>query len=719
MKPKNIMLLGFVNRAVEYIDKHMDEEPDARLAELKNIDLASIKDELADNLDLSLGTMQSTMSTLLKAGNEAFDRFIENHGQRSFYDEINNIFDEDKDKQKEEEDSALNNQDKLASLLSFYNLEDDFDIEEESEEEKHVEENSNEEVVENKEETEEEVKENKEEVVEEETEYELSPEDHELMKEIAKNASSDDDTRPLPLHYDKKTNEDIDSIFNEIIENENNDKVEDEIEPSKENNEDNGLVDQLLKELPPIDTTLIDELLDKIISVKDDNDIDTTNEPKQEEVLPNDDNNDVLGNSELIQNIIESSLNQEEEVVEEVKETEQPLTEEINDVNSSEIVENIIENTLNQKEDINDNSEELIVEDDTNEEVSSADEDTNIPEDTAIQNEDINDDNHVEEQSSTNEDVNDSIEEEEPIEENEFINDFNDYLGPVYAHEVIENPLVDIHFDEPVEEEETIADEVFDGSVNAQEVVAGKVIENPLVDINLEEPIEEETVDIVEPAVEEDSNTEVIEENVNETAKEEEEITDTTLNETVDIEEPVTGEDSNAETIEEDVNNEVESEEKVEETVKDTNNNDKPYVSTLLDDLKKQLETEAEIKKQKEEKNKEIYDRISRMYPYLSKSFVKTVFDLKEDFARDYSNGQKVVVLHRIKFMNVDNLRQFAEIALNHDYLINVDENKLIVDIFKQFDNSDGKILANIYEIANQGCLLNGTYEGYNVIINE
>ena len=690
MKPKNIMLLGFVNRAVEYIDKHMDEEPDARLAELKNIDLASIKDELADNLDLSLGTMQSTMSTLLKAGNEAFDRFIENHGQRSFYDEINNIFDEDKDKQKEE-DSVLNNQDKLASLLSFYNLEDDFDIEEESEEEeKHIEE-SKEEIVENKEEKEEEVaEENKEEVVEEETEYELSPEDHELMKEIAKNASSDDDTRPLPLHYDKKTNEDIDSIFNEIIENENNDKVEDEIDPSKENNEDNGLVDQLLEELPPIDTALIDELLDKIISVKDD-DIDTTNEPKQEEILPNDDNNDVLGNSELIQNIIESSLKQDEEVLEEVKDTEEPLTEEINDVNSSELVENIIENSLNQEEDIDDNSEELIAEDDTNEEISSTDIDTDISEDTTIQSEDINDDNHIEEQPSTNEDVNDSIEEvkeEEPIEENEFINDFNDYLGPVYAHEVIENPLVDIHLDEPVEEEETIADEVFDNSVNAQEVPASKVIENPLVDIHLDEPIEEETVDIVDPVIEEDSNAEAIEENVNET-------------------------------VEEDVNNEIESEEKVEETVEDTNNNDKPYVSTLLDDLKKQLETEAEIKKQKEEKNKEIYDRISRMYPYLSKSFVKTVFDLKEDFARDYSNGQKVVVLHRIKFMNVDNLRQFAEIALNHDYLINVDENKLIVDIFKQFDNSDGKILANIYEIANQGCLLNGTYEGYNVIINE
>ena len=30
MKPKNIMLLGFVNKAVDYLDRHMDEEPDAR-----------------------------------------------------------------------------------------------------------------------------------------------------------------------------------------------------------------------------------------------------------------------------------------------------------------------------------------------------------------------------------------------------------------------------------------------------------------------------------------------------------------------------------------------------------------------------------------------------------------------------------------------------------------------------------------------------------------
>ena len=40
----------------------------------------------------------------------------------------------------------------------------------------------------------------------------------------------------------------------------------------------------------------------------------------------------------------------------------------------------------------------------------------------------------------------------------------------------------------------------------------------------------------------------------------------------------------------------------------------------------------------------------------------------------------------------------------------------MIVDIFKKFTNGDGKILNNIFEIANQGYVLDGTYEGYNVI---
>ena len=52
---------------------------------------------------------------------------------------------------------------------------------------------------------------------------------------------------------------------------------------------------------------------------------------------------------------------------------------------------------------------------------------------------------------------------------------------------------------------------------------------------------------------------------------------------------------------------------------------------------------------------------------------------------------------------------------MNHDYRVNVDENKMIVDIFKDMINTDGKILTNIFEIANQARVLDGNYEGYRV----
>lgn len=343
MKPKNVMLLGFVNKAVEYLDKHMDEEPDTRLAELKNIDLASLKDELSDNLDTSLGTMQSTMSTLLKAGNEAFDKFIEDsHNHSGISDQFNNLFNVDFD------DTRANNQEELARLLSFYNLDNDFEVEDKT--------------------------------------------DDDLMKEIAKNVTNDDTSEIISEHETVKQDEGIDTIFNEIVENE--DRVEKE----------------------------------------------------------------------------------------EIKEV--------------------------------------------------------------------------------------------PIDEKQ-----------------------------------------------------------------------------------------------------------------------------------------------VKEDISETNTNS--YVSSLIGDLRSQLIKEEEYKKQEKAKNDEIFDRISKIYPYLSDGFVRSVYELKESLASEYPIGTRLIVLHRVSFNDVENLRKFVEIGLNHDYTINADENKKIVDIFKEFVNSDGRILTNIYEIANQGYLLNGNYEGYNIIVEE
>ena len=352
MKPKNVMLLGFVNKAVDYLNRHMDEEPDTRLAELKNIDLASLKDELSDNLDASLGTMQSTMSTLLKAGNEAFDKFVEDsHGNSGIVDQFNNLFDVDLDNTRE------TNQKELARLLSFYNLENDDDSS--------TPDNS----------------------------------DDELMKKIAKNITSDDTSDIVKTSETVKQDEGIDTIFNEIVKNED-------------------------------------------------------------------------------------------------------------------------------KKD----------------------------------------------------------------------------------------------FKEPIEEKEEIKE--------------------------------------------------------------------------VEIDE-----------------NRVKEKVSKQET--------QTYVSSLIDDLRSQLVKEEEYRKNEESKNNEVFDRISKLYPYLPEGFIRSVYELKDELSNEYPIGDKLIVLHRVLFKDVEDLRKFVEIGLNHEYTINADENKLIVDIFKEFVNSDGRILTNIYEIANQGYLLNGTYEGYNVIIQE
>lgn len=345
MKPKNVMLLGFVNSAVDYLNRHMDEEPDTRLAELKNVDLASLKDELSDNLDASLGTMQSTMSTLLKAGNEAFDKFVEDtHANgNTISDQFSNLFDVDLD------NTRQSNQEELARLLSFYNLDSDDD------------------------------------------ETNRTNSDDELMKKIVENVTSDDTSDIASASQAVKQEEGIDNIFNEIVENE----------------------DKPVGELKEV---AIDEK-----KVKQD-----------------------------------------------------------------------------------------------------------------------------------------------------------------------------------VQKQETQA-----------------------------------------------------------------------------------------------------------------------YVSSLISDLRQELVKEEEYKKQQDNKNNEVFERISKLYPYLPEGFIRSVYELKEELSINYPIGDKVIVLHRVSFNDVENLRKFVEIGLNHEYTINADENKKIVDIFKEFVNSDGRILTNIYEIANQGYLLSGTYEGYNVIVNE
>ncbi len=138
------------------------------------------------------------------------------------------------------------------------------------------------------------------------------------------------------------------------------------------------------------------------------------------------------------------------------------------------------------------------------------------------------------------------------------------------------------------------------------------------------------------------------------------------------------------------------------------------YIDELVSELEGALGDLNELEK---EDPKDVYTKISELYPYLSPSFIRAVYDMKEAISLEYPLNQKVIILHRLSFDDLDDLRQFTEIVLNHAYRVNVDERQGIVDILKEFVNTDGKILTNIFEIANQARLLHGEYEGYRVDI--
>ena len=163
----------------------------------------------------------------------------------------------------------------------------------------------------------------------------------------------------------------------------------------------------------------------------------------------------------------------------------------------------------------------------------------------------------------------------------------------------------------------------------------------------------------------------------------------------------------------------IDLQEKEEAQKKNEGKQESRYVSSLIDDLKAKMSKEDEDKREEEEAYRQIYESIRKTYPYLSNGFIRNVYELKESIASEYPEEENIIILHRTVFRNVENLRQYVEIALKHGYLINADEKKMIVDAMKAYVNSDGKIITSIFEVANQSALLNGEYEGYRVLFED
>lgn len=259
--------------------------------------------------------------------------------------------------------------------------------------------------------------------------------------------------------------------------------------------------------------------------------------------------------------------------------------------------------------------------------------------------------------------------------------------------------------EEPVKEPGESLDDIlmevegaFEGLFSDDEAIEESLKEDIVSFMEEETPAEE----VEEPAAEEP-------EAVEEPAEVEPETVET---EPETVKEAPVEETAEPETLEEETS-EPETEEPVnEEAVQ------QEYVSDLIEELKRKLAAEEAAKK-KVPTVEDIYQSISELYPHLSRSFIRSVYDLKEPIASTYPLNRRVIVLHRLVFTNVDNLRAFVESVLDNNYTVNVDERKMLVDTFKEHNNTDGKILTNIFEISNLAKGLGGDYEGYRVIVKE
>lgn len=664
MENSLFVLLGFAEAA----EKYMAENSGKTLEGLSNIDLPNLKKSIAD----SIGSFDvSKDSNSEKIGELVFKQFLkekENPSKKNVVEELGQIFDVDFEAEISEEKEAKL---KIDDLLANYETE--FVEEEKPQEETKVETKQNDKV------------------------------------EVA-----------------KETAEDFEMIINEIIGIKGNEEIEEytgEVFHTVKKPEPNPVVAEIIKDNDEFVGTLTDEISE--IVHENVGSFVVEEEKKEEEIKADPLTNEELTSivSEVMIDIANDAVG-EFEVVEEDFEENKKLVDEIKDV-----FENLEENKLEENENRIVFEEENDFGLDENDEILKAIrkaagfdevEDETKLESPVFQPAPDELDSLFEEVEANEKDTSEVNEEEvEPMSQEDYLKSLSglinygqfDELLNEESKEVEEerevhyilNPLIDeqdkqdehyVVSDEQEEiEEENSEEEVEEVLEEAQEKegevenyyvspqeLALHFIENPGLDVVFDGD------DVIYSSYEEETETE--EEVLEETSKDLEEVIDELLNDTLE--------------------NEVEEETEV------LDENEK-YVDDLLNDYEFSNNKVDELLSAREE----TYNIISKMYPYLNYAFIKSAYDLKDSIADEYKEGEDLIILHRASFRDVEDLRKYAELMMNHSYQVNVDEKQMIVDTLKSYNNVDGLILNSIFEVANQINLLNGEYEGYCVLTED
>ena len=668
MKVKNLVLFGFVLSALSYLNdqaKNEDNNDFDFLNNLEDVDLDKIRKEFGDGLENVVGEFGDVVSSIVKIGSEAFDRYLQNYedGGEETLKKIKKAIDETQPEQDEE-----------VPLRSFFEEKepDSWAVDLDS-------------FLRGSDEVENNVLTDLNELLNElgETPAEVEKTEEDYLREIEKAVGAqqpenetveETNDGPLMPEMSDAESDEIDALFSEIIagekeaETEKGIRIMDGFEGLEEPAVEEPAVEEPVVEEPAVETEPEEPVREEPETVE------PVEEPEEEPIVEPEVEDLILDEPEVP---AEEPVQEEPEVTEPVEEpaqepeeipvetepeepqpeTEEPEVEELVTETLEPVQEEVKELTRSEAiiEEANRYVHDLVA--DLEEELSMLEEE--YRKETAAPVE--------------------RVVEEPAVEE------------PVVEEPVVEEPAVETELEEPVQEEPETVGPVEEPAEEPVEEPAEEPVEEPtevVEEPETEEPIvEEPEVPAEEPVQEEPEVTEPVEE----PAQEPEEIPVETEPEE---EQPVVIEPA------EEIVKEAPTEEKTEEEPEDR--------------------IEIKIEEAPKYQEEDIYAKINDLYPYLSLGFIRSVYELKEVIAEEYPLDKEVIVLHRIRFASVDDLRQFVEIVSNHGYNVNVDENQCIVDIFKQYRNTDGRILTNIFEIANQARLLRGQYEGYRIdVVNE
>lgn len=764
MEDKNIALLGFVSSAADYLKKQIKDNSE-EIKELDEIDLDKIKSELGNRLGSSFGGVQDKSNDLINAGREAFNDFINDSSK--MIDEFNDIFNVDFKKENDEKDEEMVNH--LISILR------------------------------------------------EPSKFEETN-DFETQIARAANDSYIEDNRKIEVPG--SDNEELDSLFSEIIANENI-KVEEPVlnpfvdvetefetateEPSVDNGariSDEDLVEEIIEDDEiERDNSLKADEIKQLIRDTISEFFTNTNKPEEKEVKLD----EVINSFDVLKNV---DVDEEDDEIKEDDNKDEEFAEFESLCSGLDEVE---------YEELNPNNDSLLdgvfkrvdeYEEINEDELAELEEEPDVdlkdllkPIDVLIEEEPVVEKRVEEATNDIGSDIYsivDRIEKILPPITEVIDEDWNKESKPIVIEKRIEEPTIDIGNDvdsivgrlkdiippcEPVIEEPKFSEDML-GVLDALSMDEG--ILEATKDENIDEefsydgdeislfddvPLSEKLSNYADHTDEEKEDDYLFDDvNVDEQGSISSFLSELKDDDQISLQEDdVPGMRSLSELIEscntlcpsedkedapeivendylEEYNNRSleelyipnpgldileqgefdlgidKSDEDSDEDEADFDlgsNKETDYVGDLFDEFTNN-EYEVDDFKNKQERinelNKKIYDSIVALYPYLSNGFIKGVYELKESFASDYKEGQKIIILHRLVFTDLEGLRQFVDVMMSHEYFVNVDEKQMIVDTFKEHVNSDGKILTDIFEIANQAKLLTGEYDGYRII---